>query len=128
MSYIMALDAGTTSNRCILFNKAGEICSVAQKEFAQYIRYLSFLLPMADGYYIFIPLDFLGLSAFRLLSCVYLSRLTNTGICSPFFGSLISAMPPKFPPTVMMPALLFFLFFFFMMLAFYQWFVRLRLL
>ena len=34
MSYIMALDAGTTSNRCILFNKAGEICSVAQKEFA----------------------------------------------------------------------------------------------
>ena len=35
MSYIMALDAGTTSNRCILFNKAGEICSVAQKEFAQ---------------------------------------------------------------------------------------------
>ncbi len=33
--YIMALDAGTTSNRCILFNKAGEICSVAQKEFTQ---------------------------------------------------------------------------------------------
>lgn len=34
--YIMALDAGTTSNRCILFNKKGEICSVAQKEFTQY--------------------------------------------------------------------------------------------
>ena len=34
--YIMALDAGTTSNRCILFNEAGEICSVAQKEFKQY--------------------------------------------------------------------------------------------
>ena len=34
--YIMALDAGTTSNRCILFNKQGEICSVAQKEFTQY--------------------------------------------------------------------------------------------
>ena len=33
--YIMALDAGTTSNRCILFNAAGEICSVAQKEFTQ---------------------------------------------------------------------------------------------
>jgi glycerol kinase len=31
----MALDAGTTSNRCILFNKKGEICSVAQKEFTQ---------------------------------------------------------------------------------------------
>lgn len=34
--YIMALDAGTTSNRCILFNEQGEICSVAQKEFTQY--------------------------------------------------------------------------------------------
>ena len=34
--YIMALDAGTTSNRCILFNRAGEMCSVAQKEFTQY--------------------------------------------------------------------------------------------
>ena len=33
--YIMALDSGTTSNRCILFNEAGEICSVAQKEFTQ---------------------------------------------------------------------------------------------
>ena len=33
--YIMALDAGTTSNRCILFNKKGEILSVAQKEFTQ---------------------------------------------------------------------------------------------
>ena len=33
--YIMALDAGTTSNRCILFNAAGEICSMAQKEFRQ---------------------------------------------------------------------------------------------
>ena len=31
----MALDAGTTSCRCILFNHAGEICSVAQKEFRQ---------------------------------------------------------------------------------------------
>ena len=36
MSYVMALDAGTTSNRCILFNEAGEMCSVAQKEFTQY--------------------------------------------------------------------------------------------
>ena len=33
--YIMALDAGTTSNRCILFNHAGEICSMAQKKFTQ---------------------------------------------------------------------------------------------
>lgn len=34
--YVMALDAGTTSNRCILFNEAGEICSMAQKEFRQF--------------------------------------------------------------------------------------------
>ncbi len=34
--YIMALDAGTTSNRCILFNAAGEICAVEQKEFTQH--------------------------------------------------------------------------------------------
>ncbi|MGI6019496.1 MAG: glycerol kinase GlpK [Marvinbryantia sp.] len=33
--YIMALDAGTTSNRCILFNEKGEMCSVAQREFRQ---------------------------------------------------------------------------------------------
>ncbi|MCI6443049.1 MAG: glycerol kinase GlpK [Spirochaetia bacterium] len=33
--YIMVLDAGTTSNRCILFDHSGKICSVAQKEFTQ---------------------------------------------------------------------------------------------
>lgn len=33
--YIMALDQGTTSSRCILFNKKGEIQSMAQKEFSQ---------------------------------------------------------------------------------------------
>ena len=32
----MALDAGTTSNRCILFDEKGRICSKAQKEFTQY--------------------------------------------------------------------------------------------
>ena len=34
--YVMALDAGTTSNRCILFNEKGEMCSADQKEFTQY--------------------------------------------------------------------------------------------
>ena len=34
--YVMALDAGTTSNRCILFDKKGTMCSVAQREFKQY--------------------------------------------------------------------------------------------
>jgi len=33
--YIMSLDQGTTSSRAILFNKKGEIVSVAQKEFRQ---------------------------------------------------------------------------------------------
>jgi len=32
----MALDAGTTSNRCILFDQSGEIVSMAQKEFRQF--------------------------------------------------------------------------------------------
>ncbi len=35
MKYVMALDQGTTSSRCILFTAAGEIASVAQKEFLQ---------------------------------------------------------------------------------------------
>ena len=32
----MALDLGTTSCRCIIFDKNGRICSAAQKEFTQY--------------------------------------------------------------------------------------------
>ena len=35
MKYIMALDQGTTSSRCILFDKSGKMCSMAQKEFQQ---------------------------------------------------------------------------------------------
>lgn len=34
--YIMALDAGTTSSRCILFDKKGNMCAVAQQEFTQH--------------------------------------------------------------------------------------------
>ena len=34
-SYVMAMDQGTTSSRCILFDRAGRIVSVAQKEFTQ---------------------------------------------------------------------------------------------
>ena len=33
--YIMALDAGTTSNRCILFDRKGKVCSLVQREFQQ---------------------------------------------------------------------------------------------
>ena len=35
MKYIMALDQGTTSSRCILFDHAGNICASVQKEFRQ---------------------------------------------------------------------------------------------
>ena len=34
--YMMALDQGTTSSRCILFDRSGAICSMAQKEFTQH--------------------------------------------------------------------------------------------
>ena len=34
--YVMALDSGTTSNRCILFDQKGNVISAAQKEFTQY--------------------------------------------------------------------------------------------
>ncbi len=37
--YIMALDQGTTSSRCIFFNEKGEILSMAQKEFGQIYPY-----------------------------------------------------------------------------------------
>lgn len=33
--YVMALDQGTTSSRCIIYNRAGTAISVAQKEFRQ---------------------------------------------------------------------------------------------
>ena len=33
--YIMALDQGTTSSRCIIYDKKGNMMSVAQKEFTQ---------------------------------------------------------------------------------------------
>lgn len=35
MKYIMALDQGTTSSRCILFDHAGNICASVQKKFRQ---------------------------------------------------------------------------------------------
>ena len=42
--YIMALDAGTTSNRAILFDEKGTIHSVAQKEFKQIFPQPGFLI------------------------------------------------------------------------------------
>ena len=46
--YIMAMDAGTTSNRCILFNKKGQVCSVAQREFTQYFPHPGWVEHDAD--------------------------------------------------------------------------------
>ena len=46
--YVMALDGGTTSNRCILFNEQGVICSVAQKEFTQYFPHPGWVEHDAD--------------------------------------------------------------------------------
>jgi glycerol kinase len=37
--YVMALDSGTTSNRCILFNEKGETMSLSQNEFTQIIDF-----------------------------------------------------------------------------------------
>ena len=46
--YIMALDQGTTSSRCIIFNKKGEIVSSAQKEFTQYFPHPGWVEHDAD--------------------------------------------------------------------------------
>ena len=35
MAYMMSLDQGTTSSRCILFDRSGQICASAQREFKQ---------------------------------------------------------------------------------------------
>ena len=36
MAYILALDQGTTSSRAILFDEAGAVVAVAQREFQQF--------------------------------------------------------------------------------------------
>ena len=46
--YIMALDAGTTSNRCVLFDRKGTICAMAQREFTQYFPYPGWVEHDAD--------------------------------------------------------------------------------
>ena len=33
--YILAVDQGTTSSRAVVFDKAGRVCGMAQKEFEQ---------------------------------------------------------------------------------------------
>ena len=44
----MSLDSGTTSNRCILFNKKGKVCSMAQREFTQYFPHPGWVEHDAD--------------------------------------------------------------------------------
>ena len=36
MKYLMALDQGTTSSRCIIFNRNGHVIASASKEFPQH--------------------------------------------------------------------------------------------
>lgn len=48
--YIMALDEGTTSCRCILYNKKGEMVSVAQKESDRFIPMQAVLSTMQWRY------------------------------------------------------------------------------
>lgn len=46
--YIMAIDSGTTSNRCIIFDKKGNIKSLAQKEIPQYFPKEAYVEQDAD--------------------------------------------------------------------------------
>ena len=46
--YVLALDQGTTSSRCILFDKQGNICSMAQKEFEQIYPYAGWVVLPAE--------------------------------------------------------------------------------
>lgn len=39
MQYVMALEQGTTSSRCILLDRQAKICTLAQKEFPQIYPY-----------------------------------------------------------------------------------------
>ena len=48
MTYRMALDQGTTSSRCIIFNERGEIVSLAAKEFPQHIPHAGWVEHDAD--------------------------------------------------------------------------------
>lgn len=46
--YIMAIDSGTTSNRCIIFDKKGNVKSLAQKEIPQYFPKEAYVEQDAD--------------------------------------------------------------------------------
>ena len=48
MTYRMALDQGTTSSRCIIFNERGEIVSLAAKEFPQHFPHAGWVEHDAD--------------------------------------------------------------------------------
>jgi glycerol kinase len=37
--YILSIDQGTTSTRAILFNQAGAVVHISQKEFTQYFPF-----------------------------------------------------------------------------------------
>ena len=75
--YVMALDAGTTSNRCILFDKKGTMCSVAQREFKQYFPKPGWVEHDADE----IWASMLGVKYGRTgLSCYCMAVSQNFGV------------------------------------------------
>ena len=71
--YIMALDAGTTSNRCILFNEKGERLSVAQREFTQYFPKPGWVEHDADE----IWASMLGVQSYGIKIPAYLSIMRS---------------------------------------------------
>ena len=70
--YVLALDQGTTSSRCILFDKQGNICGMAQKEFEQ-------IYPHA-GWVEHDPMDILEsqLSSARIQDSLFTMRLCGS--------------------------------------------------
>ena len=104
--YVMALDAGTTSNRCILFNEQGEICSMAQKEFRQFFpnpgwvehdanEIWSTMLGVAVEAMNMIRATAADIAAFRAhgFACKLLARAesTDSGVCAYVEPTLVGA-------------------------------------
>ena len=87
--YIMALDAGTTSNRCILFDHAGKICSVSQREFSQFYPKAGWV--EHDPYEIFNVMIGVAREAMMKLGATA-SDIAGLGIANPIATILSAAM------------------------------------
>ena len=86
--YIMALDAGTTSNRCILFDEAGNICSMAQKEFRQIFpkkRSVRQGTGCVDDQISVFTADYIGVAVAQRIPGKFLRELPDLGRIQNFF-------------------------------------------